>query len=128
MFRLSCNSVVPHLQAEGLLANDCPHQPSVLFCAPSCPAASYVVANMVFLAGVFSFAAVIGIVSDEIKTGIKNSRAGNYNMRLDGHIVLLNWNSGSTALLRHIASAYAVSCLGMCGKKKQACSTTAELQ
>jgi hypothetical protein len=50
-----------------------------------------------------------GIVSDEIKTGIKNSRAGNYNMRLDGHIILLNWNSSSTALLRHIASAYAVS-------------------
>lgn len=128
--------------------------------------ASYFVANMVFLAGVFSFAAVIGkypqrsskqhrtpacagpcsrphsacvsrgvgatlhaglvctisnlavvvcssavpgIVSDEIKIGIKNSRAGNYNMRLDGHIVLLNWNSSSTALLRHIASAYAVS-------------------
>lgn len=46
-------------------------------------------------------------MSDEIKTGIKQSRAGNYNMRLDGHIVLLNWNSSSTALLRHIASAYA---------------------
>lgn len=30
-------------------------------------------------------------------------------MRLDGHIILLNWNSSSTALLRHIASAYAVS-------------------
>jgi hypothetical protein len=29
--------------------------------------------------------------------------------RLDGHIVLLNWNTSSTALLRHIASAYAVS-------------------
>lgn len=30
-------------------------------------------------------------------------------MRLQQHIILLNWNSSSTALLRHIASAYAVS-------------------
>lgn len=56
---------------------------------------------------------VAGIVSDEIKIGIKNSRAGNYNMRLNGHIILLNWNNTSTALLRHIASAYAVSILLM---------------
>eukprot|EP00775_Hariotina_reticulata_P013760 gene13760-13879_t len=68
--------------------------------------AAYLVANTVFLAGVFSFAAVIGIVSDEVKVGIKNSRMGNYNMRLSDHILLLNWNSGSTALLRQIASAY----------------------
>lgn len=32
-----------------------------------------------------------GIVSDEIKMGIKNSRSGNYNMRLSGHILILNW-------------------------------------
>eukprot|EP00879_Flechtneria_rotunda_P014393 GHRR01015040.1.p1 GENE.GHRR01015040.1~~GHRR01015040.1.p1 ORF type:complete len:1094 (+),score=407.36 GHRR01015040.1:691-3972(+) len=69
--------------------------------------ASYLVANTVFLAGMFTFAAIIGIVSDEIKTGIKNSRTGNYNMRLSGHILLLNWSSSSTALLRQIASAYA---------------------
>jgi hypothetical protein len=45
-------------------------------------------------------------VSDEVKVGIKNSRMGNYNMRLSDHILLLNWNSSSTALLRQIASAY----------------------
>jgi len=59
---------------------------------------------------------VAGIVSDEIKIGIKNSRAGNYNMRLNGHIILLNWNNTSTALLRHIASAYAVSILKLRNK------------
>jgi len=48
-----------------------------------------------------------GIVADEVKVGIENSRMGNYNMRLSGHILLLNWNSSSAALLRQIASAHA---------------------
>ncbi|KAF6266746.1 hypothetical protein COO60DRAFT_11327 [Scenedesmus sp. NREL 46B-D3] len=68
---------------------------------------AYIVANMAFLAGLFTFAGILGIVSDEIKMGIKNSRSGNYNMRLSGHILILNWNGNTTSLLRQIASAYA---------------------
>lgn len=50
---------------------------------------------------------VIGIVSDEIKVGIKSARNGNYPVRCAGHVLLLNWNSQTTAILRQIAAAEA---------------------
>ncbi|KAF8072886.1 Utp11 [Scenedesmus sp. PABB004] len=71
-------------------------------------AAAYAVANAAFLVGLFSFAAILGIVSDEIKQGIRSSRSGNYTLRTSGHILLLNWTSTSCALIRQIASAYSV--------------------
>ncbi|KIY93258.1 hypothetical protein MNEG_14704 [Monoraphidium neglectum] len=66
---------------------------------------SYVVANVVFLVGVFTFAVMLGIVSDEIKQGFRNARNGNYPVRTSGHVLLLNWNSQSPAILRQIAAA-----------------------
>eukprot|EP00877_Chromochloris_zofingiensis_P015133 jgi/Chrzof1/9874/Cz04g19080.t1 len=65
------------------------------------------VANAVFMSGVFTFAIFLGIVSDEIKVGIKSARNGNYPVRCAGHVLLLNWNSQTTAILRQIAAAEA---------------------
>ncbi|KAI8476483.1 MAG: hypothetical protein J3K34DRAFT_259587 [Monoraphidium minutum] len=66
---------------------------------------SYIVANVVFLVGVFTFAVMLGVVSDEIKQGFRSARNGNYPVRTSNHVLLLNWNSQSPAILRQIAAA-----------------------
>lgn len=46
-----------------------------------------------------------GIVSDEIKSAFKAARSGNYPVRVSNHILLLNWNPQTLAVLRQLASA-----------------------
>jgi hypothetical protein len=46
-----------------------------------------------------------GIVSDDIKLSIKNARNGNYPVRTQGHVLLLNWNGQSSAIIRQFAAA-----------------------
>ncbi|GAB4818940.1 hypothetical protein N2152v2_005986 [Parachlorella kessleri] len=62
--------------------------------------AAGVLMNAFFLAGVFSFAVLIGIVSEEIKLQLKGVRIGNYPVVTADHTLVLNWNRQSTSLLR----------------------------
>lgn len=71
--------------------------------------AAYIVANMVFFVGMFSFAVLLGIISDEIKTNIKNVRSGNYAVRQANHLLLINWNAQTLSVLRQIAIAQQTS-------------------
>lgn len=68
----------------------------------SLPAAALM--NVMFLAGLFSFAVLIGIVSEEIKNSLKNVRIGNYPVVCANHTVLLNYNNQTPLLLRKIAA------------------------
>lgn len=43
-------------------------------------------------------------MSDEIKQGFRNARNGNYPVRAANHVLLLNWNAQTPALLRQIAT------------------------
>jgi hypothetical protein len=46
-------------------------------------------------------------VSDEIKNSFKSARSGNYSVRVSDHILLLNWNSQTPAVLRQLTQAQA---------------------
>ncbi|GAB4822281.1 hypothetical protein N2152v2_009327 [Parachlorella kessleri] len=65
--------------------------------------AAFLLMNFFFLVGLFSFAVLIGIVSEEIKTQVKDVRGGNYSVITQGHTLVLNWNRQSMPLLRKIA-------------------------
>ena len=91
---------------------------------------SWLLLNSIFLLGTFTFAVVLGVVSDDITQEVKrcaactactlsaaNSgystqpacvcsiREGNYAVLTEGHILILNWNRQTGPLLRQLAVA-----------------------
>jgi len=61
--------------------------------------------NIVFLLGLFTFAVVLGIISEEIKTQVRDVKSGNYAILAQEHTLVLGWNSAAVPLLRQIALA-----------------------
>ncbi|KAK9797001.1 hypothetical protein WJX73_002827 [Symbiochloris irregularis] len=66
---------------------------------------AFILVNIIFLVGTFTFAVVLGVVSDDITTEVKAIRSGNYPVLTEGHILLLNWNRQTVPLLRQLALA-----------------------
>lgn len=62
-----------------------------------------VLLNAIFLLGTFSFAVILGVVSDDISSEVKAIRSGNYPVLASGHILVLNWNRQTIPLLRQLA-------------------------
>lgn len=67
--------------------------------------AAAVLVNASYFFGLFVFAVVLGVVTDEIKTTFKDIKNGRYPVSQEGHIVVLNWNNQSVPLLRQLAAA-----------------------
>lgn len=65
------------------------------------------VMNIVFLLGLFTFAVVLGIISEEIKTQVRDVKLGNYPILAQSHTLVLGWNSAAVPLLRQMAIAKA---------------------
>ncbi|DBB14997.1 hypothetical protein WJX82_007629 [Trebouxia sp. C0006] len=59
--------------------------------------------NTMFLLGTFTFAVVLGVVSDDISSEVKSIRSGNYPVMDKDHILVLNWNRQTIPLLRQLA-------------------------
>ncbi|KAL3158654.1 hypothetical protein ABBQ32_011397 [Trebouxia sp. C0010 RCD-2024] len=59
--------------------------------------------NGMFLLGTFTFAVVLGVVSDDISSEVKAIRSGNYPVMDKDHILVLNWNRQTIPLLRQLA-------------------------
>ncbi|KAF6253223.1 hypothetical protein COO60DRAFT_1548067 [Scenedesmus sp. NREL 46B-D3] len=68
-----------------------------------------VVLHLVYLAGLFTFAVVLGIVTDDISTKVDKVRCGNYPVVERNHTVLLNWNHQTLPVLKQMALAHAES-------------------
>lgn len=68
----------------------------------SLPAAMLI--NAAFLTGVFTFAVVIGIVSEEIKSKLSAVRRGNIPLATTDHLLVCNWNRQAPLLLRQMAT------------------------
>ncbi|WIA39518.1 hypothetical protein OEZ86_005609 [Tetradesmus obliquus] len=71
--------------------------------------AADVVLHLVYLAGLFTFAVVLGIVTDDISTQVDKVRCGNYPVVERSHTVLLNWNHQTLPVLKQMALAHAES-------------------
>ncbi|GBF96827.1 hypothetical protein Rsub_09683 [Raphidocelis subcapitata] len=67
--------------------------------------AAMFIVNAVYLAGIMSFAVVLGILSADIAAAVREVRAGNFPVVERGHTVLLGWNRQTLATLRQIAVA-----------------------
>eukprot|EP00878_Enallax_costatus_P031821 GHUV01034872.1.p1 GENE.GHUV01034872.1~~GHUV01034872.1.p1 ORF type:complete len:787 (+),score=252.04 GHUV01034872.1:587-2947(+) len=67
--------------------------------------AASVVMNTLFIFGLFVFAVLIGMISDEIKQQIHAMRVGDVELRLRGHTLVLNWNGLTLSLLRQLCHA-----------------------
>lgn len=61
--------------------------------------------NLIFLCGLFTFAVVLGFVSEEIKSQLRSVKSGNYAVVAQGHTVVLNWNSQLMPLLKQMSLA-----------------------
>ncbi|KAL3151949.1 hypothetical protein ABBQ32_001075 [Trebouxia sp. C0010 RCD-2024] len=61
--------------------------------------------NLIFLCGLFTFAVVLGFVSEEIKSQLRSVKAGNYAVIAQDHTVVLNWNPQLVPLLKQMALA-----------------------
>eukprot|EP00798_Chlamydomonas_sp_ICE-L_P025759 gene25758-11423_t len=64
---------------------------------------AFIFSNAVFYIGLFSFAILLGIVSDEIKTISSNVRNGRFPVTQVDHTVILNWNDEVPSVLRQLA-------------------------
>ncbi len=76
--------------------------PAVRLCLPpppSCSKRAVFVLNLVHLASLFTFATLVGVVSEEISTAVEQVRAGNHKVPESGHTVLLGWDDRRTPLL-----------------------------
>ncbi|WIA33493.1 hypothetical protein OEZ86_006620 [Tetradesmus obliquus] len=67
--------------------------------------ASYLVTNAVFVLGFFTLALLLGVVNDEVQRRADDARMGRNPLYCKDHVLLLNWNKNSPALLRNIATA-----------------------
>ena len=63
------------------------------------------VTQAIVFVGMFVFAVIIGIISDEIATKVEEVKTGNTRVIERDHTVVLNWNSQLTPLLRQMAVA-----------------------
>ncbi|KAK9797373.1 hypothetical protein WJX73_006662 [Symbiochloris irregularis] len=59
--------------------------------------------NIMWLFGTFTFAIVLGVVTEDIVATVVNIRSGNYPVVAQNHTLVLNWNSQTVPLLRQIA-------------------------
>jgi hypothetical protein len=64
-----------------------------------------IVLNVVFLYGFLFFAVFLGLITQDIKDQITTLREGATPVAQVGHTVVCNWNEGTPALLRQLASA-----------------------
>ena len=64
-----------------------------------------VVAQLIVFCGMFTFAILIGVVSDEIASKVDEVRNGNHKVYEKNHTVILNWNDQLIPLLKQIAVA-----------------------
>jgi hypothetical protein len=61
---------------------------------------AFIVINVAYFLGLFTFAVFLGIVSDEVKRSFRTIRTGSYPLRLQGHTLVLNWSADAIPLLR----------------------------
>ena len=66
---------------------------------------SGVVTQAIVFVGMFVFAVIIGIISDEIATKVEEVKTGNNKVIEKDHTVVLNWNSQLVPLLKQMAVA-----------------------
>ena len=66
---------------------------------------SGVVTQAIVFVGMFVFAVIIGIISDEIATKVEEVKTGNNKVIEKDHTVILNWNSQLVPLLKQMAVA-----------------------
>eukprot|EP00798_Chlamydomonas_sp_ICE-L_P006573 gene6573-3225_t len=64
---------------------------------------AFIFSNAVFYLGVFSFAILLGVVSDEIKTISNEVRNGRFPVTQVDHTVILNWSEEVPSVLRQLA-------------------------
>lgn len=60
------------------------------------------VMHLVFVAGLFTFAVLLGIVTDDIGSAVEHVRKGNYPVIERNHTVVLGWNRQTIPLLRQV--------------------------
>ena len=66
---------------------------------------SGVVTQAIVFTGMFVFAVIIGIISDEIATKVEEVKTGNNKVIEKDHTVVVNWNSQLVPLLKQMAVA-----------------------
>jgi len=66
---------------------------------------STVVAQLIVFCGMFTFAILIGVVSDEIASKVDEVKTGNSKVYEKHHTVIVNWNDQLIPLLKQIAVA-----------------------
>lgn len=66
---------------------------------------SAIVAQLIVFCGMFTFAILIGVVSDEIASKVDEVKNGNSKVYEQNHTVILNWNDQLIPLLKQIAVA-----------------------
>ena len=66
---------------------------------------SVVVAQLIVFCGMFTFAILIGVVSDEIANKVDEVKTGNSKVFERNHTVILNWNDQLIPLLKQVAVA-----------------------
>ena len=66
---------------------------------------SAIVAQLIVFCGMFTFAILIGVVSDEIASKVDEVKTGNSKVYEQNHTVILNWNDQLIPLLKQIAVA-----------------------
>ncbi len=66
---------------------------------------SVIVAQLIVFCGMFTFAILIGVVSDEIANKVDEVKTGNSKVFERNHTVILNWNDQLIPLLKQVAVA-----------------------
>jgi len=66
---------------------------------------STVVAQLIVFCGMFTFAILIGVVSDEIASKVDEVKTGNSKVYEKNHTVIVNWNDQLIPLLKQMAVA-----------------------
>ncbi|KAK9861239.1 hypothetical protein WJX84_011733 [Apatococcus fuscideae] len=61
------------------------------------------VMNIAWLGGSFTFAILLGVVTEDITNYVAGVREGNIAVEADNHTLILNWNDDTLPLLRQIA-------------------------
>ncbi|KAI3438204.1 hypothetical protein D9Q98_000641 [Chlorella vulgaris] len=61
--------------------------------------------NAAFITGMFTFAVLIGLVSEEIKSRLSAVRRGNIPLAMTDHTLVLGWNRQAPLLLRQIGTS-----------------------
>jgi len=52
---------------------------------------------------------MLGVVNDEVQRRSDDARSGRNPVHAENHVLLLNWNNNSSALLQNIATAVSTS-------------------